>query len=365
MLVEIDKVIVNDRIRKDFGNIDELAQDIKDNGLINPPVVTPEFELIAGERRYRAMKTLGWQQIEVRIMSVQDALHKLKLEISENENRKDFSFNEKMTWAELLKEEYGKIAKENSLKGIRQEKCDKIGRVDSLVAKEVGFGSKDTYRQAEYIYQNADEEMIKQLDDGKLSINKAYNTLKDKARELESKAIQLEQEKQQLQSELQHEKSKQPVVETKTVETIIDNTDYEAMANLDKLKKELESKTKLYNLIVEKEKSHESLMMAYKQDSEDYNKLKRELELLAKKKTDLSRSLNSATELTGLIYEVERFIKEKLAPIRYSRALIDESNNWIVQKNIKEIVTVVQNWCDEMNEYLVDKNCDIINVEVI
>ena len=76
MLVEIDKVVVNDRIRKDFGNIEELAQDIKENGLINPPVVTLEFELIAGERRYRAMKSLGWQQIEVRVMSVQDALHK-------------------------------------------------------------------------------------------------------------------------------------------------------------------------------------------------------------------------------------------------------------------------------------------------
>ncbi|OAA87593.1 ParB N-terminal domain-containing protein [Clostridium ljungdahlii] len=54
MLVDIDKVIVDKRIRKDFGNITELAEDIKENGLINPPVVTPKFQLIAGERRLRA-----------------------------------------------------------------------------------------------------------------------------------------------------------------------------------------------------------------------------------------------------------------------------------------------------------------------
>lgn len=31
MLIEIGKVIVQDRIRKDFCNIDELVQDIKEN----------------------------------------------------------------------------------------------------------------------------------------------------------------------------------------------------------------------------------------------------------------------------------------------------------------------------------------------
>lgn len=49
----------------------------------------------------------------IQIQLVQDALHQLKLEISENENRKDFSFSEKMKWAEELKKEYSKIAKEN------------------------------------------------------------------------------------------------------------------------------------------------------------------------------------------------------------------------------------------------------------
>ncbi|UZP04847.1 hypothetical protein JW813_07515 [Clostridium botulinum] len=34
--------------------------------------------------------------------------------------------------------------------------------------------------KAEFIHKNADNKIIKQLDDGELSINKAYNTLKNK-----------------------------------------------------------------------------------------------------------------------------------------------------------------------------------------
>lgn len=120
-------------------------------------------------------------------MTVKDALHQLKLEISENENRKDFSFSEKMQWAEKLKDEYSKIAKSNQ--GTRSDlnislTLDEGLRTDKAVAKDLDMG-KDTYRKAEYIYQNADEEMIKQLDEGKLSINKAYTTLKDHASKLE------------------------------------------------------------------------------------------------------------------------------------------------------------------------------------
>ena len=41
MLIDIEKIVIKDRIRKDFGDIQELADDIQANGLINPPVITP------------------------------------------------------------------------------------------------------------------------------------------------------------------------------------------------------------------------------------------------------------------------------------------------------------------------------------
>ena len=200
MMLDADKIVVKDRIRKDFGDLEELAKDIKENGLINPPVVTPDNVLIAGERRFRAMtQILGWKQIEVRPMTVQDALHQLKLEISENENRKEFSFSEKMEWAERLKIEYGKIAEANKASSQFGADCPKsdtpeIGRVDDRVAKDVGLGGKSKLRQAEYIKANADEEMIRQLDEGQLSINAAFVTLKNKLKEVETERDNFAQE---------------------------------------------------------------------------------------------------------------------------------------------------------------------------
>ena len=74
----------------------------------------------------------------------EDALHQLKLEISENENRKDFSFSEKMEWADKLKNEYSKIARENQKGGqggvlLRQNSDKATIRTDSEVAQEVGI----------------------------------------------------------------------------------------------------------------------------------------------------------------------------------------------------------------------------------
>lgn len=83
-----------------------------------------------------------------------------------------------MQWAEQLKEEYSKIAKKNMFKGVTLDQ--NLSKVDSnkQVAKDAGFGSKETYRQAKYIYENGNNDLIQQLDDEQLSINKAYNFYK-------------------------------------------------------------------------------------------------------------------------------------------------------------------------------------------
>lgn len=230
MLIDIDKIIIKDRIRKDYGNIEELANDIRDNGLINPPVLTPEYELIAGERRTKACKYLDYKQIEVRIMTVQDALHQLKLEISENENRKDFSFSEKMTWAEELKKEYSKLAEKNMKGGITLCPNEQKVNTRDKVANDLDMSST-MLGKAEFIHKNADEEMIKELDEGKLSINKAYNTLKDKLKQQEEK-------NQELRQALDREKNKPK--EKEIIE--IDNTDYTLINKLKEEKRNLELK---------------------------------------------------------------------------------------------------------------------------
>lgn len=181
MLINIGKVTVGKRIRKDYGDITSLADDIEDRGLINPPVVTPDYELIAGERRLRALKKLDYKQIEVRVMSVEDYEHQLQIEISENEERKDFTYSEKMDYAKQLERIEAKKAKERmatNKKGTVPGPYAKKGETREIVGKKVGFGSGRTYGRAKYIYENADEEFIKKVDSGEKSIRGAYEELR-------------------------------------------------------------------------------------------------------------------------------------------------------------------------------------------
>lgn len=198
MLIDIDKIVVSDRIRKDFGNIEELAQDIQENGLINPPVVTPDNVLIAGERRVRAMKSLGYKQAEVRIMTVRDAEHQLKLEINENENRKEFTFSERIDWAKRLERIEREKARErqgtlNNIEtvSLMETLPEAKGTTRDIVAEQSGFGSGKTFEKAKFISENATPELIADLDEGKLSINKAYQQLKQQLSDAESRVTNL------------------------------------------------------------------------------------------------------------------------------------------------------------------------------
>lgn len=202
MLIDINQIKVSDRIRKDFGNIEELAADIQANGLINPIVITPDYQLIAGERRLRAHFFNNAEKVLVRIMDINDAEHQLRLEISENEHRKEFSFSERVEWGkrleviEQIKAKERMIAKEN-LPG------QESGQVRDIVAEQVGFGSGKQFDKAKFIMENATPEIIQQLDEGVISTHKAFVETKERLQrekeEAEERAEQAENELYQLQ----------------------------------------------------------------------------------------------------------------------------------------------------------------------
>ena len=200
MKIEISKIKVSDRIRKDPGDINELANDIKENGLISPIAVTQDMELLAGWRRLSACKQLGWTEIEANVMTVEDALSKLKIEISENENRKEFTFSERTRWMDILKNELRKVAEENQKKGTSVPHGTQVGRVDEQVGKLTGLGGKNNVYKAEYIIQHATPEMIKALDDEQLSINAAYTALKKANEEKQKEIDRLQSENEDLTS---------------------------------------------------------------------------------------------------------------------------------------------------------------------
>ena len=62
------------RTKMDLASLEELAQSIKEQGLISPILVRPisktKYEIIAGERRYRAAKMAGLKRVPVLIRKI-------------------------------------------------------------------------------------------------------------------------------------------------------------------------------------------------------------------------------------------------------------------------------------------------------
>lgn len=89
------------RFREDYGDLTDLKFSIQTQGLINPIAVMrqPEgsekpFILVAGGRRLRAVTELGIDKVPVRIFDKFDELTLRLLELAENIQRKDMSWQE-------------------------------------------------------------------------------------------------------------------------------------------------------------------------------------------------------------------------------------------------------------------------------
>ena len=94
--VKIEDIKVGNRVRDDYGDIEELAVSIQRYGLFHPILVDKDMKLVAGERRLKAHVVLGLEEIEVRPFEDVDELTKREIEIEENIKRKDFNWQEEV-----------------------------------------------------------------------------------------------------------------------------------------------------------------------------------------------------------------------------------------------------------------------------
>jgi site-specific DNA-methyltransferase (adenine-specific) len=94
-------IILQDRYRQDMGDVTALAESIKMVGQLVPIIVSDKMVLIAGERRLRAHKHLGLDEINAIIRDRGEIDHRI-VEILENLERKDFTWQEQVAAMEDL-----------------------------------------------------------------------------------------------------------------------------------------------------------------------------------------------------------------------------------------------------------------------
>ncbi len=128
--VDIDRIRANRYQPREFFDattLEELATSIRENGVLQPLLVCPrgdEFELIAGERRWRAARLAGLQRVPVIVRDV-DAREALKLALLENVQREDLNPIEEARGYRRLIDEFSMT---------QQDLAERLGKTRSTVA---------------------------------------------------------------------------------------------------------------------------------------------------------------------------------------------------------------------------------------
>jgi ParB family chromosome partitioning protein len=65
---KISDIIIDHCYRQALGDLQELAESIREFGLLRPVLLTRDDRLIAGRRRLEACKLLGWETIPVNVV---------------------------------------------------------------------------------------------------------------------------------------------------------------------------------------------------------------------------------------------------------------------------------------------------------
>jgi len=179
---------VADRIRKQTTKIEELAADIKQNGLLNPITVMSVggegYQLLAGLRRLRAAQLLGWTEIDANELSPMDAEAALRVEFSENEQREPFTYSEKMDYTRLIEAivkakalERKSAGGKGGLEDVDDSPHLEQGKSRDIIGSKIGMSGKQ-YDRARYVADHAPPEVIEQLDSGERSISGVYSDLR-------------------------------------------------------------------------------------------------------------------------------------------------------------------------------------------
>jgi len=151
-IIPIEKIIANQlQPRKDMGDLSELTESIREKGIIEPVIVRPKeghYEIVAGERRYRAAQQAGMTEIPCIEHDIPDN-EALELSIVENIQRKDLNVFEQaqsiMSLAEIYGYSHEEIAKKIGKSRVTVSELIRITDLpDEIMQKciEMGINSK-------------------------------------------------------------------------------------------------------------------------------------------------------------------------------------------------------------------------------
>lgn len=221
--------------------------------------------------------------------------------------------------------------------------------------KEI-FDSVPKSLQFEMAKNSALEDANQAVFNGDITTHKEYKELERRLK-LKDQALEV------VKGELERVKL------TKTTEKVIKKEvipdDYKATQDLNKrllgknkdLSDELDSVKRSLRL---KEASYEML----EKETSEAVALKESIEHLRADKEKLENSVSNIFTLSNLVSEFEDFFDSKMAPLRFKTLIQGIGKDAQIEK-LRDILTLTENWIDEMNKIIPENGRTIIEGEII
>lgn len=249
--------------------------------------------------------------------------------------------------------ESNKISKSNAYNYINAYKF--VQQLDEPKEKEI-FSKQPQRLKNEMSKPSANPEVNQAVFDGDVKTHKEY-------KELERRLKLKDQALEAVKGELKRAKAVKPT--EKVIEKEVIPDDYKATQNLNKqlldknkdLTDELDSVKRSLRL---KTASYEML----EKETSEAVALKESIEHLRADKEKLENSVSNIFTLSNLVSEFEDFFDSKMAPLRFKTLIQGIGKDAQIEK-LRDILTLTENWIDEMNKIIPESGRTIIEGEII
>lgn len=200
------------------------------------------------------------------------------------------------------------------------------------------------------------QEQIEKIEQGDTPTVRELQEVKKKLK-LKDQALEA------VKGELERVKAVKPI--EKVIEKEVIPDDYKATQNLNKqlldknkdLADELDSVKRSLRL---KEASYEML----EKETSEALALKESIEHLRADKEKLENSVTNIFTLSNLVSEFEDFFDSKMAPLRFKTLIQGIGKDAQIEK-LRDILTLTENWLEEMNKIVPENGRTIIEGEII
>ena len=178
-LIDIEKLIPSSNNFYGIREIEELAESIKESGLMHNLVVRKindeSYEILSGERRYHALKSLNYKKVPCQVKELNDTDGEILL-IQANAKQRELTPTEKMKSIERLEQLY-------ALKKANGEEVPK-GKTRDIIGKDIGLSGVQVGRYSK-VSKNLIEPLKEKLDEGTITLTQAdtLSNLKPKEQE--------------------------------------------------------------------------------------------------------------------------------------------------------------------------------------